>query len=108
MARTSKSTKRSRRRYSAEFKAEALALAEKVGVSEAAAQLKLQPSQLYGWRAKAVAASRQNRADDAMAAENARLKRLLAEKEQEIALDRPTRRRSRAVCMSVWSLEAEA
>lgn len=86
MVRRSKTEKSSRRRYSAEFKAEALALAAKVGVSEAAAQLGVQTSQLYAWRSKAEAASRRGHADQAMAAENARLKRLLAEKEQEIAI----------------------
>lgn len=86
MTRQSKTTKHTRRRYSSEFKAEALALAAKVGVSEAAEQLKLQTSQLYGWRTKAHEANRRGRADQEMAAENARLKRQLAEKEQEIAI----------------------
>ena len=84
MARQSKKT---RRRYSAEFKSEALALAEKVGVSEAAEQLKLQTSQLYGWRMKAEALNQRGRADQVLvAAEIARLKRQLAEKDQEIAI----------------------
>jgi transposase len=37
----------SRRRYSAEFKVEALGLAEQVGVTRAAKQLGLHESQLY-------------------------------------------------------------
>ena len=86
MARQSKSTQNTRRRYSSEFKTEALALAAKVGVSEAAAQLELQSSQLYTWRSKAEVASRRGQVDQAIAAENARLKRLLAEKDQEIAI----------------------
>ena len=86
MARQTKTTKRAHRRYSGEFKTEALALTGKVGTGEAAAQLKLQTSQLYAWRAKAEAASRLMRADQEMAAENARLRRQLAEKEQEIAI----------------------
>lgn len=86
MAGRSNGTKQTRRRYSPEFKAEALALAARVGVSEAAAQLELQTSQLYAWRSKAEAASRRGQVDQAMAAENARLKRLLSEKEQEIAI----------------------
>lgn len=86
MAGKAKATKGPRRQHSAEFKSEALALARKVGVSEAAAQLKLQPSQLYGWRTKAQANARQGEAEQALAAENARLKRLLAEKEQEVAI----------------------
>ncbi len=43
----------SRRRYSAEFKSEALGLAEQVGVAGAAKQLGLHESQLYAWRKKA-------------------------------------------------------
>ena len=61
-------------------------MATKVGVSEAAAQLELQTSQLYTWRSKAEAANRRGQVDRAMAAENVRLKRLFAEKEQEIAI----------------------
>ncbi|OQU34352.1 transposase, partial [Vibrio parahaemolyticus] len=36
--------------HSPEFKAEALKLAEKVGVVAAARQLSLHESQIYGWR----------------------------------------------------------
>lgn len=86
MPRKSKTTKRTRRRYSPEFKLEALALAEKVGVAEAAAQLNLQSSQIYGWRTKAQANARQGETERALATENARLKRQLAEKEQEVAI----------------------
>lgn len=86
MARKSKTAKQTRRRYLPEFKQEALALADKVGVAEAASQLGLQTSQIYGWRTKAQADSRKGEAERALAAENARLKRLLAEKEQEVAI----------------------
>ena len=86
MARKTKTVKQTRRRYSPEFKTEALALAEKVGVAEAAAQLDLQTSQLYDWRRKVQSTVRQGQAEQALAAENARLKRLLAEKEQEVAI----------------------
>ena len=86
MARQTKTTKHIRRRYSAEFKAATLALAARVGASEAAEQLKLKTSQLYAWRSKAEAANRRGRADEALAAENARLKRRLAEKEQEVSI----------------------
>lgn len=79
-------SKKARQRYSHEFKTEALALADKVGVSEAASQLKLQTSQLYAWRSKVQANNRQGEADAKLATENARLKRLLAEKEQEVAI----------------------
>ena len=42
----------SRRRFSPEFKTEALGLAEQVGVAGAAKQLGLHASQLYAWRKK--------------------------------------------------------
>lgn len=72
-------------RHSAEFKAEALQLAEKIGVHAAAEQLGLHSSQLYGWRSKAELLKSRGEIDEALRAENARLKRLLAEKEQELA-----------------------
>lgn len=43
-------TKKNRKTYTAEFKAEALKLAERVGVAEAAGQLKLYETQIYNWR----------------------------------------------------------
>jgi len=86
MARRSKTVKKTRRRYSDEFRSEALMLASKVGVAEAAAQLELQASQLYTWRARAEMAKSRGQADQEMATELARLKRKLAEKEQEIAI----------------------
>ena len=39
--------KKSRTRYSQDYKAEALALADRVGTNAAARELGLQPSQLY-------------------------------------------------------------
>ena len=86
MPRQRQTTKQVRRRHTQEFKAEALALAAQVGVSEAASQLKLQSSQLYGWKAKAQQTSRQVQADQQLATENARLKRELAESRQEVAI----------------------
>ena len=86
MSRNRKSSPRARRRYSDEFKAEALALAERVGVSEAAGQLEIQTSQLYTWRSQADARRSRGAAEQALAAENVKLKRQLAEKEQELAI----------------------
>ena len=45
-----------RRQHAPEFRVEALALAEKVGVTKAAKELGLHESQLYSWRTKARAA----------------------------------------------------
>lgn len=42
--------KKNRKTYTAESKAEALKLAERVGVAEAARQLKLNETQIYNWR----------------------------------------------------------
>ncbi len=43
-------TKKTRIKHAPEFKAEALKLAEKVGVAAAARQLSLYEFQIYGWR----------------------------------------------------------
>lgn len=86
MTRQTNASKKQRRRFSEEFKAEALALADNAGVTEAADQLGLQTSQLYAWRSKAEMRRRQGEVDQKMATENARLKRLLAEKDQEVAI----------------------
>jgi len=72
-------------RHSAEFKSEALLLADKIGVHAAAEQLGLHTSQLYHWRSKAELLKSRGEIDEALRAENARLKRLLVEKEQELA-----------------------
>ena len=89
MTRQSKSGKASkvtRRRHSEEYKAEALALSDQVGVAEAARQLGLHESQLYGWRSKARAVANQSEADQRLAAENARLKRQMATQAEELAI----------------------
>jgi len=52
MARQAKPKNAVRARYSDEYKAEALKLADKVGVGAAAKQLGLHESQLYGWRGR--------------------------------------------------------
>lgn len=52
MARPASLMKQTRTRHSQAYKDEALALAERIGVSKAAEQLGLHASQLYGWRSK--------------------------------------------------------
>ena len=86
MARAVKTSTGNRRRYSAEFKAEALALAERIGVGNAAKQLGLHESQLYSWRGKARAQEDRGEIERQLAAENARLKRQLAEQSEELAI----------------------
>jgi transposase len=79
--------KASRRQHAPEFRVEALALAEKIGVSKAAKELGLHDSQLYGWRTKARAAQDQSEVElQQQAVEIARLKRQLAEQAEELAI----------------------
>ena len=75
-----------RRQHTPEFRTEALALAEKVGVSRAAKELGLHESQLYGWRTKARAVQARSEVEQQQAVEIARLKRQLAEQAEELAI----------------------
>ncbi|SEM01164.1 transposase [Halomonas daqiaonensis] len=86
MARQPASMKKTRTRYSQDYKAEALALADRVGISAAARELGLQPSQLYQWRTKAQQRQSTSEREQALADENARLKRQLAEKSEELEI----------------------
>ena len=73
-------------RHSDEFKTQALALAEQLGVSRAAEQLKLHESQLYNWRAKARHQSTVSERESALSVENVKLKRELADAKEELAI----------------------
>lgn len=86
MARQATSMKKTRTRYSQAYKDEALALADRVGSSATARELGLQPSQLYQWRAKAQQQQNVSAREQALAEENARLKRQLAEKSEELEI----------------------
>ncbi|EGB7049093.1 TPA: transposase [Salmonella enterica subsp. salamae] len=77
-------TKKIRRQYSPEFRQEALKLAERTGVAAAARELSLYESQRYNWRSKQQLSSSDR--ENELAAENARLKRQLAEREEELAI----------------------
>ena len=78
--------KKSRTRYSQQYKDEALVLAERVGMSKAATQLGLKEAQLYAWRTKAKQAMDTGEREQQLADENVRLKRQLAEQAEELAL----------------------
>jgi transposase len=80
------SKKKKRIIHTAEFKAEALKLAEKVGVASAARQLSLHESQIYSWRKATEKAAHTSQREKALAAEVAKLKRQLAEQEEELAI----------------------
>lgn len=75
-----------RKQYSKEFKDEALALAERLGVPTAAKELGLHGSQLYGWRVKSRAERDQSETERNQAAEIARLKRQVADQAEELAI----------------------
>jgi len=86
MTRQTGKKKGTRRQHSPEFRQEALALAENIGIPKAAKELGLHDSQLYGWRSKAKAKRDQSGLEQSQAAEIARLKRQLAEQEEELAI----------------------
>ena len=75
-----------RQRYSQQYKDESLALAEKLGVAAAARQLGLHESQLYSWRSKARLSQDKSAVEERLLVENARLKRQLAEQNEELAI----------------------
>ena len=75
-----------RKQYSKEFKDEALALAERLGIPTAAKELGLHESQLYGWRVKYRAERDQSETKRNQVAEIARLKRKVADQAEELAI----------------------
>ncbi len=76
--------KKKRILHSPEFKAEALKLAEKVGVAATANQLSLHESQIYGWRKAATKDTSSSQREKDLAVEVAKLKRQLAEQAEEL------------------------
>ena len=79
-------TKKTRKTHTAEFKVEALKLAERVGVAEAARQLKIYESQLYNWRSAIEKKSTTSQREAELAAEVAKLKRQLADQAEDLAI----------------------
>ncbi|EEK3466768.1 transposase [Salmonella enterica] len=74
--------KKIRKQYSPEFRQEALKLVERIGVAAAS----LYESQLYNWRSKQQQQLSSSDRENELAAENARLKRQLAERDEELAI----------------------
>ena len=74
------------KRYTAEFKAEALKLAERLSVAEAAEKLGTYPSQIYSWRSALNNSRTGVERESLLATENARLKRQLAEQAEELEI----------------------
>ena len=75
-----------RKKYSDEFKQEALKLADQIGVNKAAKQLSLQNSQFYEWRKKFRQSMNTSERENELAIENAKLKRLLAEQAEDLEI----------------------
>ncbi|EHD5778097.1 transposase [Escherichia coli] len=65
---------------------EALKFAERIGVAAAARELSLYESQLYNWRSKQQHQQTSSERGLEMAIEIARLKRQLAERDEELAI----------------------
>ena len=86
MRRQVKKMKQTRKRYSPEYRKEALVLADKIGVAAAAKQLGLYETQLYNWRSKSRDQADKGVLEAQQALEIAKLKRQLAEREEELAI----------------------
>ena len=74
------------KRYAAEFKSEAIKLAERLSVTEAAEKLGIYPSQIYSWRSALNNSRTGVERESLLATENARLKRQLAEQAEELEI----------------------
>lgn len=79
-------TKKPRKQHTPEFRHEALKLAERIGVAAAARELSLYESQLYNWRSKQQNQHSSSEREQEMSAEIARLKRQLAERDEELTI----------------------
>lgn len=79
-------TKKPRKQHTPEFRHEFLKLAERIGVAAATRELSLYESQLYNWRSKQQNQLSSFEREQEMFAEIARLKRQLAELDEELAI----------------------
>jgi transposase len=86
MIKPASTSKKPRKQHTLEFRQEALKLAERIGVAAAARELNLYESQLYAWRSKQQQQLTSTERESELAAENARLKRQLAEQAEELAI----------------------
>jgi len=78
--------KKARQHYSNEYKREAVALADKVGTTKACEELGITSASLYGWRQKLEYQASKSVREQAKDTEIARLKRQLADKNEELAI----------------------
>ncbi|WP_113707602.1 IS3-like element IS3 family transposase, partial [Escherichia coli] len=86
MTKTVSTSKKPRKQHSPEFRSEALKLAERIGVTAAARELSLYESLLYNWRSKQQNQQTSSERELEMSTEIARLKRQLAERDEELAI----------------------
>ncbi|MBI0552807.1 IS3 family transposase [Pectobacterium parmentieri] len=86
MTKSVSTSKKPRKQHTPEFRNEALRLAERIGVAAAARELSLYESQLYNWRSKQQSQTTTSERESEQAAEIARLKRQLAERDEELAI----------------------
>ncbi len=86
MTKSVSTSKKPRKQHTPEFRNEALKLAERIGVAAAARELSLYESQLYNWRSKQQSQTTTSERESEQAAEIARLKRQLAERDEELAI----------------------
>lgn len=86
MTKSVSTSKKPRKQHTPEFRNEALKLAECIGVAAAARELSLYESQLYNWRSKQQSQTTTSERESEQAAEIARLKRQLAERDEELAI----------------------
>ncbi|EMF8580740.1 IS3-like element IS3 family transposase [Escherichia coli] len=86
MTKTVSTSKKPRKQHSPEFRSEALKLAERISVTAAARELSLYESQLYNWRSKQQNQQTSSERELEMSTEIARLKRQLAERDEELAI----------------------
>jgi transposase len=86
MTKSASTSKKPRKKHTPEFRNEALKLAERIGVAAAARELSLYECQLYAWRSKQQQQLTSSERESELATENARLKRLLAERDEELAI----------------------
>jgi len=86
MAIGKKVQKKARARYPDEYKTEALRLAQSIGTTAAARELGIQTSQIYAWRNKERVQASTTEVENRLLAENAKLKRVVAEQKEELSL----------------------
>ncbi len=96
MIKSVSTSKKTRKQHSPEFRSEVLKLAERIGVAAAARELSLYESLLYNWRSKQQRQQTSSESELEMSTEIARLKRQLAERDEERPVLQKSRHTSRS------------